>query len=58
MSIEVEVRMRRCRTRAEILARNGADARSVVEKVLENNRFVIRILMQVGYEGKNKLRKS
>jgi len=40
---------------AEIVSRNGGDARSKVEKVDEQERFLIRILLTVGYEGKKKI---
>lgn len=40
---------------AQILARYKADTRNVVERVYENDRFLIRILMKVDYKGKKKI---
>jgi GTP pyrophosphokinase len=40
---------------ASIVSKNGGDARSKVERVDEQERFVIRILLTVGYEGKKKI---
>jgi guanosine-3',5'-bis(diphosphate) 3'-pyrophosphohydrolase len=40
---------------AGIVAKHGADTRSKVERVDIHNRFVIRILMTVGYQGKKKM---
>lgn len=40
---------------AAILAKNKADSRNVVERVFENNRFLVRILMKVDYKGKKKI---
>lgn len=40
---------------ALILAKNKADTRNAVERVFENDRFLIRILMKVDYKGKKKI---
>ncbi len=40
---------------AQILARHKADTRNAVERVFENDRFLIRILMKVDYKGKKKI---
>lgn len=40
---------------AQILAKNKADTRNAVERVFENDRFLIRILMKVDYKGKKKI---
>ena len=40
---------------AVLLARHRADTRNVVERVFENNRFLIRILLKVDYRSKKKI---
>ena len=40
---------------AQILAKNKADTRNAAERVFENDRFLIRILMKVDYKGKKKI---
>ena len=40
---------------AQVLAKHKADTRSAVERVFENDRFLIRILMKVDYIGKKKI---
>lgn len=40
---------------ANILAKHKADTRSAVERVFENDKFLIRILMKVDYRGKKKI---
>jgi len=40
---------------AQVLAKHKADTRNVVERVTDNDRFLIRILMKVDYKGKKKI---
>lgn len=40
---------------ASVLAKNKADTRNAVERVFENDRYLIRILMKVGYKGKKRI---
>jgi (p)ppGpp synthase/HD superfamily hydrolase len=40
---------------ATILAKNKADSRNVIERVSEDDKFTIRILMKVDYKGKKKI---
>jgi len=40
---------------ASVLAKNKADTRNAVEKVFENDKFLIRILMKVDYKGKKRI---
>lgn len=43
------------KTVASVVTKHGGDARTKVERVDEEDRFVIRILMTVSYEGKKKI---
>lgn len=40
---------------AQVLAKHKADTRNAVERVFENDKFLIRILMKVDYKGKKKI---
>lgn len=40
---------------AQVLAKNKADARNITERVSEDDKFLIRILMKVDYKGKKKI---